>query len=175
LRRLHTTTILGNPELKGLLPVIKACCSEDETESEMDSKMELDSSIADSKDMSINSLSNDPTPKKKVFTNANPKHCIVRKYYWRNPVVDDLMIALGNLRVRSNQSVPKKRTGPIPPTCKQMLDASTSATKTSPGLPCNFYDPTWFKNLSQAELTSLQPGVKPVLPFYSKIMKQCLL
>ncbi|KAA1070908.1 hypothetical protein PGTUg99_005714 [Puccinia graminis f. sp. tritici] len=178
LRRVRCNAIVHIPELKGLLPIIEQCCSEDE--SDQSDAMSIDSDTSSSEcESDVMDIDNSATPgrcsststsRKAVFNNANPKRSVVRKFIWRNPAVDDLMILLDEWRLQKSQSTPKKRTGPIPTIRKRPTFPLISYTKPSPCLPYDVYDPEWLSALPDVEKSDLDARPEPAVQFYASIL-----
>jgi hypothetical protein len=110
------------------------------------------------------------TSRKAVFNNANPKRSVVRKFIWRNPAVDDLMILLDEWRLQKSQSTPEKRTGPIPTIRKRPTFPLISYTEPSPCLPYDVYDPEWLSALPDVEKGDLDARPEPAVQFYASIL-----
>ncbi|KAI7934236.1 hypothetical protein MJO29_016486 [Puccinia striiformis f. sp. tritici] len=183
LRRVRCDTMVHITDLKGLIPIVEKCCSEDESDDQSDA-MSIDSDVSSSEcesevmriDNSVipGRRSSIRTPKKARFSNSNPKCCIVHKFIWRNPEVDNLMNLIDKWRLQKSQSTPKKRRGPIPAIRRRPAFPIIIDTEPSSGLPYDFYDPEWLRTLSDVRMASLNASPKPALEFYASILRKYL-
>ncbi|KAH9456532.1 hypothetical protein Pst134EB_012733 [Puccinia striiformis f. sp. tritici] len=183
LRRVRCDTMVHITDLKGLIPIVEKCCSEDESDDQSDA-MSIDSDVSSSEcesevmriDNSVipGRRSSIRTPKKARFSNSNPKCCIVHKFIWRNPEVDNLMNLIDKWRLQKSQSTPKKRRGPIPAIRRRPAFPIIIDTEPSSALPYDFYDPEWLRTLSDVRMASLNASPKPALEFYASILRKYL-
>ncbi|KAH9442047.1 hypothetical protein Pst134EB_028317 [Puccinia striiformis f. sp. tritici] len=172
-------SIYRKTELRHLESIFKACCSEDETDSEDDSMSVCSetstSDILSDDGMSIDSLqkqqpvNSSQASSKPVFTNKKPKRCKVMKYYWRSADVDDLMIMLDAVGFTKN--VPKRHSGPSPATRTRLQNPVISDTKPKIGLPIDFYDQDWLATLPQYEVTALEIISEPAIPISTTLLQ----
>ncbi|KAI9629391.1 hypothetical protein KEM48_013057 [Puccinia striiformis f. sp. tritici PST-130] len=83
LRHERAAMVNSMPGFNGLDNVVRACCSDDDTDPESDQRI------------------------KKSYTKKQPKLFIVRPVPWRHPRIKRLMIALDKLIVRRREATPK--------------------------------------------------------------------
>ncbi|POW05289.1 hypothetical protein PSHT_10884 [Puccinia striiformis] len=87
LRHERAAMVNSMPGFNGLDDVVRACCSDDDTDPESDQRI------------------------KKSYTKKQPKLFIVRPVPWRHPRIKRLMIALDKLIVRRREATPKGPSG----------------------------------------------------------------
>ncbi|WAQ84720.1 hypothetical protein PtA15_5A293 [Puccinia triticina] len=141
LRDWRVALILERPILAPILPVIDACCSDDETE--------------------------DEDPPALLAINSNRK-CKVKSYVvkelpWRHPRIGRMMIELDRIREQSGAQSVCSRRHPINP--------KSSHIKAVSGLPIGCYNANWLQTLTPYEMNKLKHTLTPVVNQYVGLLQ----
>ncbi|CAH7676169.1 expressed protein [Phakopsora pachyrhizi] len=87
LRRSRLATLSQFNNLLGLIPVVRECCSDDETDTEV------------------------VQPIQSSYSKHKPKECVARKLPWRHPRVTRLIVALDKIKLKESESSSRGSSG----------------------------------------------------------------
>ncbi|KAH9468194.1 hypothetical protein Pst134EA_011823 [Puccinia striiformis f. sp. tritici] len=132
LRHERAAMVNSMPGFNGLDDVVRACCSDDDTDPESDQRI------------------------KKSYTKKQPKLFIVRPVPWRHPRIKRLMIALDKLIVRRREATPKGPSGAAARIRTRENFVSHSELKPQPKLPKGCFDHEWCDRQSKQQITALK-------------------
>ncbi|KAA1076358.1 hypothetical protein PGT21_004002 [Puccinia graminis f. sp. tritici] len=138
-------TILQNPTLGQLLPIVKTCCSEDETDDEIDDE-------------------------ERESLNPRQKACVVLRMPWRHPRVTRMMDELDRIR---HERLAANPCSSDPPTRqrKRLPSARQSEIAHPERLPVGAYCPRWMQTLDGLAAETLKPETGPMLNPFIEVLK----
>lgn len=123
-------SVLAQPLLTHLTPVVEACCSDDKTDKEEESQATSKLGI----------------PQKK---------CVVLDLPWRHPCIKRLMMGLDRLRAQRLEDPTSKSNAPPQRIRRRPAHPQVSRMAHKVGLPITFYNEEWLKTLSVYEAQAL--------------------
>jgi hypothetical protein len=148
LKRWRLETVVSQPTLVGLIPIIEHCCSDDETDDEADPSL---------------------------LRPGAPMRASVLKLPWRSQQVERIMIALDRMKARRRDFATRKPNTPPPRVRRRPEHPKISSLPHPEGLPVAFYDESWLKTLPTYSLQALNSKIDgPPLDFYVGLVEQII-
>lgn len=137
LRHGRIATLSHYPSLSGLVPIVKACCSDD------DSDIEASQSI------------------QRSYSQEQPKICTIRNIPWRHPRVTEMMDTIDALTFCESAANPKARAGAAPRIRRRVSSPVESQLKPPTQVPISCYKHEWLESQPQHRVNALRLRSKP--------------